>query len=196
MSYIIPLKSWALFFFLSFPSYLISNVHTLDRTQILYFFAIFKYKVHITYPLYISSSNIHYMRHVFDYAFHLFFEPVNPPNILRWIFRNVTGCDSVATTTVGATSMNTGLILTNWMGRDPRSQLCLWSRCVRPCSIPLIKWMPDHYALPLKDGLISKRNLVSKRLDDPIFRQATKGSSTATVKRSFERSFKFHIHPP
>lgn len=65
----------------------------------------------------------------------------------------------MATTTVGATPMNTGLILTNWMGRDPRSQLCLWSRCVRPCSIPLIKWMLDHYALEpvgLKDELIPK----------------------------------------
>lgn len=49
------------------------------------------------------------------------------------------------------------------MATDPRPQLCLWSRCVRPCSIPLIKWTPDHYALALKDELISKRNLVSKR---------------------------------
>lgn len=56
---------------------------------------------------YISSSNIDFIRkekaifnHIFDYTFHLFFEPsfipVNPPNILRSIFRNITGCDVTA----------------------------------------------------------------------------------------------------
>lgn len=56
---------------------------------------------------YISSSNIYFIRkekaifnHIFDYTFHLFFEPsfipVNPPNILRSIFRNITGCDVTA----------------------------------------------------------------------------------------------------
>lgn len=59
---------------------------------------------------YISSSNIDFkekdrkekaiFNHIFDYTFHLFFEPsfipVNPPNILRSIFRNITGCDVTA----------------------------------------------------------------------------------------------------
>lgn len=85
----------------------------------------------------------------------------------------------MATTTVGATPMNTGLILTNWMGRDPRSQLCLWSRCVRPCSIPLIKWMLDHYALAGRSQRWVDPQTESRfeeRLD-PIFRQVTTLSS-------------------
>lgn len=112
-----------------------------------------------TFPRAIFITCATFSTMLFTYFSNLLIRPI----FFVGIFRNVTGCDSVATTTVGATPMNTGLILTNWMGRDPRSQLCPWSRCVRPCSIPLIKWMPDHYALALKDGLISKRNLVSKR---------------------------------
>lgn len=95
----------------------ITSIEIVSHISIIIFFSFssfnsqiystFKYKsiYLIPYCIYISSSDTRFTRKeeaIFNDAFDLLFEPPtfytcpNPPNILRWIFRNITGYDVTA----------------------------------------------------------------------------------------------------